>query len=108
MPTQIQKQIEEAMDRLEQKLKPLYKSGSLDVFDLKIAIEKELSTIATKSAEEAKLEAFNEIVTLRSGYAYDNYSSLNQQSGEIWIGYAEVESKFLNEKIEALSKKEQQ
>lgn len=87
--------IEEAVSRLEEKLKPLYKSGSFDVFNLKVAIEKELSTIASKSAEASKNEWFDR------GYKQGRLS-------EIYKEKMKTNSNFLDESLkkvaEALSK----
>lgn len=43
--------IEEALEKIDKKLKVFYTPGSFDVFNLRVAIEKQLSTIASKSAE---------------------------------------------------------
>lgn len=55
-----------------------------------------------KAKEEERLNTLKDIVTLRSGYVYDDYSSLYQQSGEIWKEYAETENKYLNKEIDLL------
>lgn len=99
--------IEEAVSRLEEKLKPLYKSGSFDVFNLKVAIEKELTTIASKSAEAERKrsadivkEAFeNGIVTSSSGNL-----TIAEKLSELIEAGNEKKYYSMNQIIEALSK----
>jgi hypothetical protein len=49
----------------------------------------------SKAKQQGRKKTLEEIITLRSAYVYDDYSSLYQQSGKIWTEYADVEGKFL-------------
>jgi hypothetical protein len=44
----------ELPESIEKALKPLYVSGSMDVFNLRVAIEKELHTLETKHRAEVE------------------------------------------------------
>lgn len=74
-----------------------YSSGAYK--EVRDFFKQQLSTIATQSAKEA----FEEVITFRSPYVYDEYSTLYQKSNEIRYEYFDDENKFLNEKLEDLS-----
>lgn len=110
---QLIEEIEEAVGRLEEKLKPLYKSGSFDVFNLKVAIEEELTTIASKSAEIAKKEfEDNDIeVTLDTKQCLEVAQMIYEKYQEAMKPPVFAVYQFpdwLSREIEALSQKESQ
>lgn len=59
-------------------------------------LEEALDRIEAETRKQTAEEIIDEIIVLRSGYVYDDYSSLYQKSGELWTEYAEEESKLLN------------
>lgn len=60
-------------------------------------ISQALDRIEDETRKQTVEEVINEIIAFRSGYVYDDYSSLYQKSGELWTEYAEKEGKFLEQ-----------
>lgn len=64
--------------------------------DLESFLSQSLEELERTVREEERKAVIDEVITFRSGYVYDDYSSLYQQSGKIWAEYAEKEGKFLD------------